>query len=191
MPMLSHVHHSSALNSAKPPSIRCGGKIVHCNVRGARATTLDSGAPINIAQGANVTGAIAASAPATISPRLCCIGARDHCRTGAWLPFCGVSPVRPGALPEKWVSISGPATAGAGGCAMPPCLIKWSAHWRARSKRMPSSTRRATKGKPNRAGRRYWGADRVGGGRSASRAGAMMTKTARRSSRGAAVRVPL
>src|SRR5262249_35790560 len=70
-------------------------------------------------------------------------------------------------------------------------LMRWSANWRARSKRMISITRRATKGKPNRAGRRYGGADRVGVVRSASRAGAMMTKTVRRSSRGSAVRVPL
>src|SRR4029453_7150923 len=92
---------SSALNSAKPTSVRCGGKIVHCNVRAARATTLDSGAHTNIAQDANVTGAIAASAPSTISPLPCCIGASDHCRTGSLPPFCCVSPVRPGALPDE------------------------------------------------------------------------------------------
>ena len=34
----------SMLNSAKPTSIRSGGKTVRCNVRAVRATTLDAGA---------------------------------------------------------------------------------------------------------------------------------------------------
>src|SRR5215831_8874387 len=59
---------SSALKSAKPTSVRCGGKIVRCNVLGARATTLASGAHINIDPGANAIGVIAASAPSTTSP---------------------------------------------------------------------------------------------------------------------------
>ena len=46
-------------NSAKPTSIRFGGKIVRCNVLAARATTLDTGARTNIDPGANATGAIA------------------------------------------------------------------------------------------------------------------------------------
>ena len=65
MSVLSHVHQSSTLNSAKPPSIRCGGKTVHCNVLDARATSSDAGAHTSIDLEANATGAMAASAPST------------------------------------------------------------------------------------------------------------------------------
>jgi len=48
-------------NNAKATSIRCAGKIVHSNVLGARATTLDAGARTITGQDADAIGATAAS----------------------------------------------------------------------------------------------------------------------------------
>src|SRR5499426_952231 len=45
------------------------------------------------------------------------------------------------------------ATAGVGGCAMPPCPTRWRGRWRAPWKRMTSITPPATRGKRNRAGK--------------------------------------
>jgi transposase-like protein len=85
-------------------------------------------------------------------------------------------------------SIAGPATAGAGSCAMRPCPMSCSVNWMARSKPMTSSTRRATKGKPSRAGRSGWDAGHAGAGRSASQAVAIMIKIGPRSSPGSVAR---
>jgi hypothetical protein len=52
MPVLAHCPISSTLHRAKPPFIRCGGKIVHCNVLTARAITLAAGVPTDITPGA-------------------------------------------------------------------------------------------------------------------------------------------
>ena len=56
--------------------------------------------------------------------KISCTERRGHCRTGYSPPFCFASPVRHSALPESEGSISGPALAGAGGCAMPPCPLR-------------------------------------------------------------------
>jgi hypothetical protein len=93
-------HDARAPTSAKPPAVRCGGKIVGCHGLGARATTLDRRAPITIAPGAHALGVLAASAPATTAPRPCGTGARDRWPAGPSPPFCCVSPVRPGATLE-------------------------------------------------------------------------------------------
>jgi hypothetical protein len=122
--------NSSTPNSAKPPSIHSGGKTVRCNVLGVRATTLDAGAHTNIDPDANAPGAIAASAPSTTLPIPCCTRASGRWRTGYVPPFCCASPVPLGALPGKWASMSVPAIAGAGGCAMPPCPMRWTTNWR-------------------------------------------------------------
>jgi transposase len=53
--------------------------------------------------------------------------------------------------------MSGPATAGAGGCAMPPCPMSWSGSWRAPWKRMNSITPLARRGKRHRAGKKPLG----------------------------------
>jgi hypothetical protein len=74
--------NSSTSNSAKPPSVRCGGKIVRCNVLAASATTLDSGACPTTALDANAPGVMAASVSSTISPRPWCTRASGPCRTG-------------------------------------------------------------------------------------------------------------
>ena len=190
MPMLSHLHQLFNAEQCQA-YIRAGGKTGLCNVLTARVTTLDAGARTNIDPDANATGAIAASAPSTISLILCCTRASGRWRTGSSLPFCPVLPVRLGALPRKWGRISGRAIAGVGGYAMRPCPMRCTANWQARSKRMTSTTPQARRDKPSRAGRSRWGADRVVVVRSASRAGAMMTQTGRRSSCGSAARVPL
>ncbi len=52
-----------------------------------------------------------------------------------------------------WGSTSVRAIAGAGGCAMPPCPMRCSASWKARSKPMTSIIPLATRGKRNRVGR--------------------------------------
>jgi transposase-like protein len=44
--------------------------------------------------------------------------------------------------------LSGRAIAGAGGCVMPPCRMRWNASWKARSKPMTSTTPPATRAKP-------------------------------------------
>ena len=56
--------------------------------------------------------------------------------------------------------MSGPATAGAGGYAMPPCPMSWSGSWRAPWKRMNSITPLARRGKRHRAGKNLWAAAR-------------------------------
>src|SRR5215831_1040333 len=137
-------------------------------------------APTNIDPGANGTGAMAVSVPSTTSPIPCCIGASDHCRTGSLPPFCCVSPVRPDVLPGSWVSISGPATGGAGGCAMPPCPMRWSANWRARWKRMTSITPPVRRAKRHTAEKSTWDAARVGAARSVNQVGGTTTKIGQR-----------
>ena len=57
----------------------------------------------------------------------------------------------------SWASISGPAIAGAGGCAMPPCPMRCTANWRARWKRMTSITPPATRGKRKQGGKKSLG----------------------------------
>jgi hypothetical protein len=175
---------SSTPNRAKRTSVCSGGKSVRCNVLAARATTLDSGVPTNTAPGANATGAMVASAPSTTSSIPCCIGASDHCRTGFSPPFWCVSSVRPSALRERWGSISEPVIAGASGCAMRPYPTRCSVSETARSKPMTSITPPARKAKRKAVARSRWGAERVAVGRNASPAGATMTKTDPRSSRG-------
>jgi hypothetical protein len=110
--------NSSMPNSAKPTSIHYGGKIVCSNVLGARATTLAAGARTNTDPGANATGAIAASAPSTTSPIPCDTRASGRWGTGFSRPSCCACRVHLVASPENWASISAPAIAGAGGCAM-------------------------------------------------------------------------
>ena len=138
--------------------------------------------------GANGTGASAVSGPSTPSPLPCDIGANAHCRTGSLPPCCCVSPVRPDASPENWVSLCGPAIAGAGGCAMRPCPMRCTANCQARWKRMPAIRLPATRDKPSRAGRRRWGTDRVVVVSSARPGGGTTTKTVRRSSPRSAAR---
>jgi len=145
---------ASTPHSATCTSVCCGGTIVRCNVRAARATTLDSGAPTNTALGAHTTDAMGASGLATTSLIPCCIGDSDHCHTGFSPPFCCVSPVRPGASPESWASIAGRTLAGADGDGMRPCPMQWSVNGKGPSKPMPPITPRGTKGKPSRVGRR-------------------------------------
>ena len=96
--------------------------------------------------------------------------------TGFSPPFCYASPVRRGALPGKWASMSVPAIAGAGGCAMPRCPMRCIVNWKGPLKRMTSITRRARRGKHHTVARKRWDATRVVAGRNASRAGAIMTK---------------
>jgi hypothetical protein len=175
-------------NSAKPTSVRCGGKTVRCNVRAARATTLAAEARTSIALAANAPGVMAASAPSTTSPRPCSTRASGHCRTGFSRRFCSVSPARHGALPGKWGSTSGRAIAGAGGYAMPRCPTRCIANWKGRWKPMISITPPATRGKQKGAGRSRWDASHVAVVRNVSPAAAIMTRTGQPLSRGSAAR---
>ena len=157
MPVLSYVHQLFNAEQCQPISIHCGGKIVPSNVPGARARTSIRGGSTTTDPGANATGATAASAPSTTSPIPCSTRASGRCRTGFWRPFCSVCRVRRGALPGSWGSIAARAIAGAGGCAMRPCPMRWIASWRARWKRMTSITPPATRAKPHRAGKKPLG----------------------------------
>jgi hypothetical protein len=149
---------------------------------------LDTGAPTNIALGANATGATAASVPSTTSLIPCCTRASGRWCTGYSPPFCCALPAHPGALRGRWGSISAPVIGGAGGCAMRLCPMRWSVNWQGPSKRMTSTTPRARRGKPSRVGRRRWGVERGGAARNVSLVGAIMTKTGRRLSRGSVAR---
>jgi hypothetical protein len=140
MPVLSYVPSSSTLTSVRPPSIRSGGQTGRCHGRPARATTLAAGARTSIDLDANAPGVTAASAPSMTAPRPCSTRPSAHCRTGCSRRFGSVSPARHGALPEKWASTSGPAIAGAGGCAMPHCPTRCIANWKGRWKPMISIT---------------------------------------------------
>ena len=175
---------SSVPTPATPTCGPCGGKIGRSNVPVARATTSVPGVPTITGQGSNAIGAQAVDAPSTTSPTRCWPRASGRCRTGFSPLFCCVCHAHLAAWPESWASISVPATAGAGGCAMPLCPMKWIASWRARSKRMNSITLLARRGKRNKVGQNRWDADRVVAAKSASLAVVIMRKTDRRSSRG-------
>src|SRR5262245_7567221 len=71
-------------------------------------------------------------------------------------------------IARERASIAGPATGGAGGCGIRPYPTKPIARWRARWKRMTSTTPRAARGKRQGVARRRWGAARVVAARSAS-----------------------
>jgi len=174
MAMLSHVHQlfSAEHCQAYIHTLRWKDRLLQCprchstrSIRGASTTT---------GPGVNATGARVASAPSTTSPRPCCTRARGRWHTGSLPPFCCASPVRPGALRERWGSMSGPAIAGAGGYAMPPCRMRCTANWRGRWKRMTSTTLPAIRGKRKGAGRRRWDASHVAVGRNASPGVAIM-----------------
>ena len=188
MPVLSYVHQLFNAEQCQAYIHRLRWKDRPLHVLAARATTLAAGARTNIDLDANATGAIAASAPSTTSPLPCCTRPSGHCRTGYSRPFCSASPVRHGALPGKWASISVPAIAGAGGCAMPRCPMRCSANWRGRWKPMTSITPPATRGKQKGAGRRRWDASHVAVVRNASPGVAIMTRTGPPLSRGSAAR---
>ena len=53
--------------------------------------------------------------------------------------------------------MSARAIAGAGGCAMPPCPMRWSGSWKGRSKPMTSITPPATRDKPRQGGKKSLG----------------------------------
>ena len=180
--------NSSMSTPATPISIHCGGKIARSSVPGARATTSVPGAPTTTDRIANATGATAVGAPSMTSRTRCWPRASGRCRTGFSRPFCCACRVHLVASRRSWASISAPAIAGAGGCAMRPCPTRWIANWGARSKRMNSITPPARRAKHNTAGKSPWDAGRGVAARSASLAGATMTKTGRRSSRGSAAR---
>ena len=92
----------------------------------------------------------------------------------ATLLFCLACSSR--RIAREGASMAGPAIAGAGGYAMPPCPMRGTANWQGRWKPMTSTTRPATRGKRNGVGRSHWGAARVGVASSVSPAGVMMTK---------------
>ena len=60
-------------------------------------------------------------------------------------------------IAREWGSMAGRAIAGAGGCAIRPSPMKPIANWQAQWKRMTSITPLATRGKPNKAGKKPLG----------------------------------
>jgi len=126
MPILSYLHQLFNADTChayihtlqwKDRPLQCPRCRSHESILGASTTT---------DQGVNAPGATAACAPSTISPTPCCTRASGRCRTGFWRLFCCVSPVRRVVSPGSWASISVPAIAGAGGCAMP--LLSYEMH---------------------------------------------------------------
>jgi hypothetical protein len=183
MPVLSYIHHLFSVDQCQDStSIHCGGKIAHSNAPAVRATTLIRGASITTVPAANATGAMAASAPSTISPIPCSIKASGRSHTGYWRHFCSASPAHHDALPESWASISGPAIAGVGGCGMPPCPMRCTANWRGLLKRMNSITPLGRRAKPSTAGRSAWDAEPVVAARNTNPVGDTTTRTGPRSS---------
>ena len=78
--------------------------------------------------------------------------------------------------------MSAPAIVGAGGYVMPPCLMSSVVSEKGRSKPMTSTTPRAIRDKPRRAGRKRWDANHGVAARNASPDGVTTTKTGPRSS---------
>ena len=171
-------------NNAKATSIRCAGKIVHSNVLGARATTLDAEARTITGQDADAIGATAVGVPSTTSPIRCWPKASGRWDTGFSPPSCCASRVHRGASPENWASLSLRAPAGAGGCAMRPCPMRSVVSEQGRSKPMTSITPPDTRDRPRRAGRNRWAASHGVAARNASPGGAITTKIGPRSSPG-------
>ena len=102
--------------------------------------------------------------------------------------FCCACRVRRGALPESWVSISGPAIAGAGGCAIRPLSYETDRQLEGTVEADDLYHTAGNKGQAKQGGKKRWGAARVGAARSASPVGAIMTKTGPRSSPGSVAR---
>src|SRR5882724_4265367 len=75
--------------------------------------------------------------------------------------------------------MSAPAIAGAGGYVMPPCLMRSVVSWKGRSKPMTSTTLRAIRDKPRRAGRKRWDANHGVAARNASPEGSRRQRPAR------------
>ena len=188
MPGLSHWHHRCNAKQCQASicMLRWQARPLPCPP--CQSPPGAPGAPPNTAPGANATGALAASVPATTSPPPGGIGASDHGQTGFSPPFWWGSPARRGASPENWASRAGPATAGAGGCAMRPWPRRGTVNSQARWKRRTSPIALATRGKRSRAGSSPWGAARVGAASKGSPVGAIMTKIGSRSSLGAVAR---
>ena len=116
MPVLSYLHElfNAEQCQAYIHTLRWKERPLHCprcqshDVRPwARTTT---------GQDCNAIGATAADVPLMTSPIPSCTRASGRCHTGYSPPFCCASPVRPGALPGRWGSISAPVIVGAGGC---------------------------------------------------------------------------
>jgi hypothetical protein len=169
--------HSSASNRAKRPSRRCGGQLGPSPVPGARVKPSSPGGRTPLVAGVNAPGVMAASAPAMISRIPCSPGASTRWPTGASrLAWCA-GRVRLGGLPEREGARAARARAGAGGCARPPSPLRPLVSGRAPWQRMRSSPRLVRRAKRTRAGSHRGDAAPVVVARSASRAGAMRTKT--------------
>jgi hypothetical protein len=126
----SHISISSSVpNNAKPTSIHCAGKIARSSVPVARATRSALGAHTITGQDANAIGVTAVGVSATTSSTRCWPRASGRWDTGFSPPSCCTCPVHRGVLPENWVSISRRAIAGAGGCAMLRCPMRWITNW--------------------------------------------------------------
>jgi hypothetical protein len=180
--------NSSTSTSVTPTSIRCAGKSGPSSAPGARVWRSIRGGTTTIGQGVSATGVTAASGPSTTSPIHCFTRASARCHIGFSPPSCCACRVRLAELHESWGCMAGRAIAGAGGYAIPPCLRRPIASWRALSKPMTSTIPLARRAKPSTVGKRRWGTGRVGVARNASRAEAIMTKTGRRLSPGSAGR---
>jgi hypothetical protein len=176
--------HSSTPTPATPISLPSGGQIAHSHVLGVSALRSVPGARTTSGQAGNAPGAQAVGAPVTPSHRRGCPIANERCHMGSSPLFCDASHVRLTASPGSWASISVPATAGAGSCAMPCGPLTWIASWRARAQRMNALTPRGTRGQRHAVGQSPWDTGRGVDARSASLAEATMPKIGRRASRG-------
>jgi hypothetical protein len=133
MPSLSHLHQLFDVHSCYASILRYGGKTGCSNVPAARVTTSVPGTMTTTAPGANATAVVTASGPSMTSAARSLTRAGVLWRTGCWPPFCCACRVRRGALPVSWGCMCVRAIAGAGGCAMSPCPMRWSANSRAQS----------------------------------------------------------
>ena len=147
MPILSYLYQ---LFDTKPVQayIHCyAGRIGPSNVPGVRAITSVLGAPTTTSPDCNATAVKRkpASAPSMTSREPSWTAASARSCTGFLPRFCCAYRVHPGALQKNWASISVPVIASAGGCVMPPCLMKCIASSMGLWKRMTSTTPRATR----------------------------------------------
>ena len=179
MSIASHLHQlfNTETSQAYIHALRWKDRPLHAP--DVRATTLVPGGRITTSLDCNATAVKrrTVNAPSMTSRAHAWTAASAPSPTGFSPPFCSVWRARRGASPGKWASMSGPAIAGAGGCAMPPCLMRCTANWRGRWKPMTSTTLPAIRGKRKGAGRSHWDASHVAGGRNASPVVAIMTRT--------------
>jgi len=126
MSVLSYVHQPFNVDQCRAyiHTLRWKDRPLQCPR--CQSRDVDPWGSITIDPAVNGTGVTVANAPSMTSPILCSTRTGGHCRTGFWQRFSSASRVRLGVLPESWAFIAGPVIAGAGGCGIRRCPMRWT-----------------------------------------------------------------